>query len=70
MPYPARTSSAHMSRTMVRSDGKGEIAGSCLLERFIVFIRHYVVLVDTIASGVSIDKGELKIMRLSRHSET
>ncbi len=75
MPYPTRTSSAHMSRTMVRSDGVGKIGGSCLLGVFIVFIEEVSALCLLIRQDmrrsrrVSIDKIELKIMRLSRHSE-
>jgi hypothetical protein len=67
MPYPTRTRSAQMSRTMVRSDVEGKIAGSCLLGVFIVFIEDVTALGLLIRqtcvglSGVSIDKVELEI---------
>jgi hypothetical protein len=76
MPYPTRTSSAHMPRTMARSDEEGEMAGSCLLGVFIVFIGEVSELCLLIRQEIRrccrvlIDKVELNIMRLSRHSET
>jgi hypothetical protein len=52
MPYPTRTSSAHMSRTMVRSDEEVKVAGSCLLAVFIVFIEDVTALCLLIRQGV------------------